>query len=184
MAKDKVMIGSIRYEHGSFYIKAGYGSCDGLNQGMFFKDELAYENNMNAPCYAPECYFDDEDEICDSFYTHRSFLQLCSYNEELCDACFAAMSWQTPETWLNELEAEDYAHFWRWLLEGKQAYLWVDYYEWLPGFYDVIQIEDEPDEWSSNTEVILRRECPFDCTKDEELTVQLWELSKNKIKKQ
>lgn len=178
MANDNAIIGSIRYEHGIFYIKAGYGSCDGLNEGCFFKDELAYKNNMDAPCYVPECYFDDEEEVSDSFYTHRSILEICGYNEELCNAMFYALSWQSPEVWLDELESEDYAQFWNWLHEGKQAFLWADCYEWSPGFYDVVQIEDEPDEWSADTEVVIRRECSFDCTKDEELTVRLWELAK------
>lgn len=183
MGNDNAMIGSIRYEHGVFYIKPDYGSCDGINQGYFFKDELAYKNNMDAPCYVPECYFDDADEISDDFITHRSLLEMCGYNEKLCDACFDALSWQNPEIWLDELESEDYAHFWSWLREGKQAYLWVDCYEWAPDFYDVLQIEDEIDKWSAETKVYIRRECPFDCTKDEELTVRLWELTKNKIKK-
>ncbi len=182
MTKDKVMIGSIRYEHGTFYIKPEYGSADGLNQGLFFKDELAYKNNMNAPCYVPECYFDDEDEVTDSFYTHRSLLEICGYNEELCDACFAALSWQSPEIWLDELEPEDYAHFWNWLHEGGKAYLWSDM-EWSTGFYDVVQIDDEPDDWSPDTEVVIRRECPYDCTKDEELTVRLLELAKSNVLK-
>lgn len=184
MLNDNDMVGSIRYEHGIFYIKADWGSADGLNQGTFFKDELAYKNNMDVPCYVPECNFDDEEEVCDSFYTHRSLLEVCGYNEELCDAMFFALGWQTPEVWLEELESEDYAQFWNWLHEGGQAYLWVDCYEWSPGFYDVIQIEDESNEWSADTEVIIRRECPYDCTKDEERVVNLWELTKNKINKQ
>jgi len=180
MQTDNVMIGSIRYEHGIFYIKAGWGSADGLNQGTFFKDELAYKNNMDAPCYVPECYFDDEDEVSDSFHTHRSLLEVCGYNEELCNAMFYALSWQSPEVWLDELESEDYAQFWNWLKVGSKAFWGLNEW-WDAGFYEVVRIEDESEDWNPDTIVWLRREDEENPGEYEEIEARLWDLAKTNI---
>lgn len=180
MQTDNVMIGSIRYEHGTFYIKAEYGSADGLNQGTFFKDELAYKNNLDAPCYVPECGFDDEDEISEGYYTHRMLLEECGYNEELCDAMFAALGWQSPSTWLDELESEDYAQFWNWLKIGGKAFWGLNEW-WDADFYEVINIDDEPKDWTPDTIVTLRRKDPDNESFDEIIEARLWDLAKTNI---
>lgn len=180
MSKNNEMIGSIRYEHGTFYIKPDYGSCDGLNQGRFFKDELAYKNNWNAPCYVPERYFDDEDEVSDSFFTHRSLLEECGYNKELCDAMFSALSWQSPEVWLEELESEDYANFWSWLKVGCEAYWGLNEW-WNAGFYEVIRIEDDPENWNPDTIVWLRKEDDDNPGEYDEIEARLCDLAETDV---
>lgn len=170
------MIGNIQYIHGVFKIRYGFSE-----NGKCFKDEGAYKANMKAPCYAPESAFDDEEEIKDNFYTHKDLLEECGYNEELCDAMFSSLSWQSPDVWTNELDSDDFAQFWDWLEVGKKAYWWISDW-WEPGFYEVEFIESPKEEWSYDTMVILRREDEESPGEYETIDARLWDLAKTDIR--
>jgi rubrerythrin len=64
-------------------------------QGMIFKDEDAYRNRKNEPCYVPE--------LSDSIYTGEDFLNMCNGQQEFADELFAEVDWQHPETLMEEL---------------------------------------------------------------------------------
>ena len=155
----KIKIGSARKVNGQYIITPEYADIEST-YGTFFKDSEAYENDWDAPCYAEEACFDDS-PMTDRYWTHASLLLECGYNEKLCDVMFAELAWQCPDTWLNELDEEDYAQFWSWLKVGSQAFWWLNEW-WDYGFYEVIRIEDCLEDYNPDTVVWLRRADP-DC---------------------
>ena len=73
-----------------------------FRQGWIFKDEQAYKNNPNVPCYVPELF--------DAVYTAEDFLNECAGNKEIADELFEAVDWQSPSTLLSEwIEAGEVA---------------------------------------------------------------------------
>lgn len=71
-----------------------------FRQGWIFKDEEAYKNNYDLPCYVPELY--------DAVYTAADFLDECSGIKEIADELFDSVDWQNPTTLLEEwLEARE-----------------------------------------------------------------------------
>lgn len=73
-----------------------------FRQGYIFKDEDAYKNRKNAPCYVPE--------MSDTVYTGKDFLRMCNGQQDFADELFGAVDWQHPETLLDE-----------WLRDGEWA---------------------------------------------------------------
>lgn len=63
-------------------------------QGWIVKDEDAFLHHPDRVCYVPELF--------EAAYTRRDFLALCNGQEEFARACFYAVDWQHPETWLDE----------------------------------------------------------------------------------
>ena len=63
-------------------------------QGMIFKDEAAFLNHYDVPCYIPE--------LSDEVYTKQEIINLCGGREDLAQKCFDALDWQHPETWIEE----------------------------------------------------------------------------------
>lgn len=63
-------------------------------QGMIFKDEDAYRNHKDQPCYAPE--------TSDAVYTGNDFLEMCNCQEEFADELFEEVDWQHPETLMED----------------------------------------------------------------------------------
>ena len=63
-------------------------------QGMIFKDEEAFLNHDDKPCYIPELSGD--------VYTRRDFINICGGRGDLARDCFNAVDWQHPETWIEE----------------------------------------------------------------------------------
>lgn len=63
-------------------------------QGLIFKDEDAFKNSPNEPCYVPE--------LSDTVYTRNDFLRMCNGQEEIAEQVFDAVDWQHPETYLDE----------------------------------------------------------------------------------
>ena len=57
---------------------------------MIFKDEDAYKNHKDKPCYVPE--------LSDSVYTGNDFLEMCNCQEDLADELFEGVDWQHPES--------------------------------------------------------------------------------------
>lgn len=154
---------------------------DGRN-GTFFKDSEAYENDWDAPCYSEEACFDDA-ATTDRYWTHVSLLLECGYNEKLCNAMFSELAWQCPDTWLNELDEEDYSYYWSWLKVGCKAFWWLDEW-WDADFYEVVRIGDAPEDYNPDTTVWLRKPDEENPGKYEEIEARLWELAEIDISRQ
>lgn len=125
---------------------------DGLDFGNIFKDEEAYENNWDATCYVPEHAFydiepDDEDFYEVTGYSHNDLLALCNGNREMCDWLFHdKLIWAYPETYMNELDDEDLAYFYRFITPGAQVW-WNDPAKETSGKYTVYGVPFEFDEY-------------------------------------
>jgi len=63
-------------------------------QGYIFKDEDAYLNYYDKPCYIPE--------LSDAVYTKQDFINMCGGREDFAEICFDIVDWQHPETWVEE----------------------------------------------------------------------------------
>lgn len=173
------IIGKIRRENGLYIISPEFSlSSDGHSYGTYFKDMEAYEKDWGAPCYAPEINFDYCEET-DEYETHNSLLKSCGYNEELCDCMFNELQWQSPETWLSELNEESYSFFWGWLKVGVKAFLWQDT-QWQSDFYEVVKIGDKQECYNANTVVWISRKKENN-HEVENLSVTLWQLAKTDI---
>jgi uncharacterized protein (DUF983 family) len=67
---------------------------DFFGQGMIFKDEEAFYNHYDKPCYIPE--------LSDAVYTKQDFIDLCGGREDFAEVCFETVDWQHPDTWIEE----------------------------------------------------------------------------------
>lgn len=178
---DKVKVGSFCKMGGQYIIFSEYAATNDA-YGTFFKDTEVYENDWGAPCYAEEACFDDL-AVTDCYWTHASLLSRCAYNERLCDAMFAELAWQCPDTWLDQLDEDDYAQFWSWLKVGCKAFIWLD--EWrADSLYEVTKIEDSPENYSQDTGVWLCKSDKGDFGEREEVRVRLWELAETDVFRQ
>ena len=65
-----------------------------FRQGYIFKDEEAFFNHCDKPCYVPE--------LSDAIYTRQDFIDLCGGREDFAEICFAIVDWQHPESWVQE----------------------------------------------------------------------------------
>ena len=63
-------------------------------QGWIFKDEEAFKNEPDSPCYVPE--------LSDSVYTGSNFLKICNGQQEFAEELFDGVDWQHPETLKEE----------------------------------------------------------------------------------
>ena len=86
----------------SGYLKVGgYSPSTGAivrefhGQGYIFKDEEAFRNHHDKPCYIPE--------LSDTVYTKQDFIDLCGGREDFAEICFDIVDWQSPETLVEEL---------------------------------------------------------------------------------
>lgn len=82
-------VGSIEMRDGEWIIKREYHE-----QGFIFKDEDAYINQKDKPCYVPE--------LDDAVYIGNDFLELCNGQQDLADELFEFVNWQHPETLKDE----------------------------------------------------------------------------------
>lgn len=169
-------IGYARRKNGVYIITPDNCTESG---GCCFKDEEAYLKDWNAPCYSEEANFDDS-KTTEKYWTHKQLLEEYGYNEKLCDAMFHALRWQCPDTWYHELDCEDFAYFYDWLKVGRKAFWWCSDW-WEPDFYEVVRIEDEQDEYNTETVVWLRRESPDEPGSYEEIETTLYYLSETDI---
>lgn len=80
------------------------------NDGMIFKDEEAFLNSLDKPCYVPE-YGED-------IYTKQDFLDICGGNEELAKELFYSVNWQHPTTLFDEWVEHDEVDY----CEEKETY--------------------------------------------------------------
>lgn len=82
-------VGSIEEKGGEYSISREY-----YRQGMIFKDEDAYRNRKDEPCYVPE--------LSDSVYTGNDILNICNGQQEFADELFEGLDWQHPETLIED----------------------------------------------------------------------------------
>jgi len=67
---------------------------DYYGQGWIFKDEEAFSNYYDKPCYVPE--------LSDEVYTKQRIIDLCGGREDFARICFEIIDWQSPETLVEE----------------------------------------------------------------------------------
>lgn len=82
-------VGSIEEKDGEYVIDREY-----YRQGRIFKDEDAYRNRKDEPCYVPE--------LSDSVYTGNDFLEMCNGQQEFADELFEGVDWQHPESLMQD----------------------------------------------------------------------------------
>ena len=63
-------------------------------QGYIFKDDEAFNNHYDKPCYIPE--------LSDTVYTKQDFINMCGGREDFAEICFEFVDWQHPESWIDE----------------------------------------------------------------------------------
>lgn len=78
-----IKIGSIEINRGA------------TENGFVFKDEEAFFDDYDAPCYVPE--------LSNHVYTHNEILGICGDREDIATECFFGVDWQHPESWYEEL---------------------------------------------------------------------------------
>ena len=64
------------------------------------KDEQAFKNEPDKPCYSPE--------TSDRVYTRNDLIKLCEGDVKKAELLFTVCDWQHPETILEETPAEDW----------------------------------------------------------------------------
>ena len=84
-------------------IENGVINREWYRQGWVFKDEEAYRNHKDKPCYVPE--------LLDEIYTGNDFLDLCKGQEDFADELFEEVDWQCPESLIED-----------WVINGE----WVE----------------------------------------------------------
>jgi hypothetical protein len=65
-----------------------------FRQGFIFKDEEAFLNHYDVPCYVPE--------LSDEAYTKQDFINICGGRDDFAEICFDVVDWQHPESWVEE----------------------------------------------------------------------------------
>ena len=66
---------------------------------------LCYKNSMNYKTGKGVCYVPELD---DTLYTKENILDICENNQRLADFVFDSIDWQSPETFLDELQTLSY----------------------------------------------------------------------------
>lgn len=125
--------------------------------GACFKDEEAYLNDWDKPCYVAECDFEAAGPmgVCD-YYTHKNLLALCHNNRKLCDAVFYTVDWQSPETYLDELgNSCDFKDFWPFVKAGAKV-RWADPAGQTSGIFTVLEVRNVgADNWCADDIVLI-----------------------------
>lgn len=143
-------IGESKVVDGEVMIKPDYYD-DGLSFGNIFKDAETYEKDWDAVCYVPEHAFDDMEPDNEGFYevygySHNDLLRLCNGNREMCDWLFHdKLIWAYPETYMDEMDDEDLAYFYRFITPGAKVW-WNDPAGETSGEYTVYGVPFEFDE--------------------------------------
>lgn len=156
----------------------------GENGSLIFKNEENFIKHWDEPCYVPTSEFSDSGSvysITNKYETYKTLLEQCHYNERLCECIFEHLDWQSPTTWLSELDAEDYVAFYDFVQVGDKVFWHEQPWKRIPmGFYEVVEIKDKPEDWSLFTSVMLRVQ---DCNGEWwNVEAHLGELSKTDIK--
>lgn len=183
METEYLKIGELKIIDGEAFVKPDYYD-DSLTAGNIFKDAEAYDKDWDAICYVPEYgvsrFEDDEDGYYSDFdgYTHNDLLRMRNGNRELCDNLFFKLLWAYPSTYLNEMDDEDIAYFYRFIKPGAKVW-WNDPAGETSGEYTVwgcpFEFDDhgepvEPESFSSDAIIIIG-------TDDSEAEVTPFELT-------
>lgn len=152
-----IQVGAVKYIDGNPYFV--FGETD---NGRVFKDEDAYNNDWDAPCYVPEAAqknyrrndFDcgGSKEEC-NWFSHNDLLAICNYNHKICDDMFSCLDWSYPSTWLFDARI-DYNYAYDFVKVGAKVF-WNDPdYDLTSRFETVLQIPKE-DIWDEDSIVVL-----------------------------
>jgi hypothetical protein len=96
-------IGSfVKSDDGTYEVKK-----DWYQQGWVFKDEEAYLQHPDEPCYVPEMTEYSDKEV----YTANDILAICNGQRKFANALFDSLDWQSPESLKDEWEVENE---WNW----------------------------------------------------------------------
>lgn len=140
---------------GDYCFSGEYGEDDSL----LFKDEESFEKFWNKPCYVPSVEFSDNGSkyvITDEYETHKTLLEKCNYNEKMCRCMFERLNWQSPETWLSELDEEDYSYFYDFVKAGNKVFLHEQPFARVPMQYGKVnRILHGPEGLTLDTKVYL-----------------------------
>lgn len=129
---DYLQIGEVEYINGIPHFL-----FDQSSEGLIFKDEEAYQENWDAPCYVPEYAAEDaaitvndieyecagDKEHCD-WFSHNDLLEICHGNKVLCDEVFRELDWTYPSTWLEDRDMHDsidWEYFWNYVEVGNKV---------------------------------------------------------------
>lgn len=142
--------------------------------GFIFKDNEAYKNDWDAPCYVPEYAAEDaavtingieyecggSKDKC-NWYSHNDLLKICRYNHKICDSLFQEIDWCYPNTWLDDCDNNDfidYNYAYDFVKVGNQVY-WKDSNQGLSsGYYTVESINDDNEPWNLDTIILIANE--------------------------
>lgn len=162
---DYLQIGEVEYING-----VPHFLFDQSSEGLIFKDEEAYQENWDAPCYVPEYAAEDaavtvndieyecagDKEHCD-WFSHNDLLDICHGNKALCDEMFQELNWTYPSTWLEDRDTHDsidLEHFWSYVEVGNKVW-WNDPEQKTCGWCTVVEIKDPKGEWGIDTVVLI-----------------------------
>lgn len=132
------------------------------NGRLYFKDEEAFANKFDAPCYVEEVQFDGRKSLTTVGYmTHAKLLSMCHYNERLCEVVFDRLKGQQVSEWMDDIERKEdgIAKYWDFVKVGNKVF-WNypnrSFYNIEPGFYEVAEIRRELGLSFLNSPVMLR----------------------------
>jgi len=159
---DYLQIGEVEYINGIPHFLFNNSS-----EGFIFKDEEAYYEDWDAPCYVPEYAGEDASvtiddieyecagakEHCD-WFSHNDLLAICYGNKALCDFMFQELNWTYPQTWLDDHFNHnfDWGYWWSYVQEGARLW-WNDPAKKTCGWCTVVTVpQDLPkEEWEDET---------------------------------
>lgn len=183
METEYLKIGELKVVNGETFVKPDYYD-DGLVHGTIFKDAEAYAKDWDAICYVPEYGVSGHESFNGGYYsnfdgyTHNDLLEMCNGNRELCDYFFSKLLWAYPGTYMNEMDDEGIAYFYRFIKPGAKVW-WNDpagetsgeYTVWgCPFEFDEQGEPVEPESFSSDAIIIIGTEnseaevTPFELT--------------------
>ena len=127
--KDYCKIGESKCIDGKWWFKPDY-----TPNGYIFKDEEAYLNDWNKPCYVSELAFEDceRDEEgwyqCDDWDNHWMILEYAARNTLWADTAFDQNDWMYMSTWIEDGVfnfCPDDSYFYSFVVEGVKVW-WED----------------------------------------------------------
>ena len=173
-------VGEVHWHNDLPYFLLGYD-----DNGYYFKDYQAYQDDWDAPCYVPEMEgkynnitingvrydcggrkdymmgdifyngFGLEDN-CD-WYSHNDLLMMCGFNRKICDLLFSSLNWCYPETVIADIYDPEILDYHEVFdfVEVGKQVYWLDPNHHSSDFYEVIQIKDDGGSWSGDTIVLI-----------------------------
>lgn len=162
--KDYMKIGDSKLINGEWWFKPDYS-----DNGYIFKDEYAYLNDWDSPCYVSELEFGEcEAEKdgwykCKSYETHWTILEYSRRNTLWADDAFELNDWMYMSAWIEGWDFYDVSldYFYSFVKEGAKVW-WTDPEGLTSGVYTVVRVPSNMDDWDDDTVVLLTRGNPND----------------------